>query len=62
MDLHAQNVLSPQIEKQKQLDSIVDKRINEERERQMQEELRRKKIKEEVSLTIHLKHVLTPLF
>jgi len=41
MDLHSQNVLSSQIHKEMQLDQIVDRRVNDERERVRQNEVDR---------------------
>lgn len=52
IDLHAQNVLSPQIQKDQQFTEIVDRRIDQERERQMQDEFNRRKMREDVTLFI----------
>lgn len=52
IDLHAQNVLSPQIQKDQQFTEIVDKRINEERERQMQDEFHRRKVREDKNFDV----------
>ena len=38
MDLHAQNVLSPQIQKEAHIEHVIDNRISEERERKVREE------------------------
>lgn len=49
MDLHAKNVLVPHIEKERGLDNIVEKRIDEVRERQLAEEIARRRNREDVS-------------
>lgn len=58
MDIHAQNVLAPQIEKEQQFENIVDKRVNEERQRQLMDELNRKQWREEVTKSFSSKQFI----
>jgi hypothetical protein len=48
MDLHARNVLIPHIEKEKGIDQIVEKRIDEVREKQLIDEIDRRRTREQV--------------
>jgi len=49
IDLHAQNVLMPHLQKEQQFSDVVEKRIENERQRQLMDELNRRRWREEVN-------------
>jgi len=48
IDLHAQNVLVPHLQKEHQLGEIVERRIENEQQRQLMDEINRRKWREDV--------------